>query len=279
MKAKGLIVRTLSGLLMVVLMFLFCMNTYIYAAASVWIIWILTEELYRMLVPGRRLWREKLCVYAAQISFFALAYCHFQFGLDLKWSALSVVPLMLAYVFMLFDCCSDYQVNTAVFFPVVYFLLPVSSLMLFVFSSGSFEPSWLLFCIFITVCSNDVGAYIFGMGFGQKPGSRKLFPALSPKKSWWGAFGGLFTTCLVAVVCWIILGPETMPLLHWIVIALISVVFGIFGDLFESLIKRHAQVKDAGKVMPGHGGALDRFDSWLPVMPLIILYLKLVSFI
>lgn len=264
---------------MIVLMFLFCMNTYVYSAISVWVIWILTEEFFKMLVPGKRLLREKFCVYAVEISFFLLAYAHFQFGISFKWAGLVMLPLILAYIFMLFDCCNDFEFNTALFFPVVYFMIPVSSLLLFVFSSGAFKPSMLLFCIFLMICSSDVGAYILGMALGQRPGSRKLSPALSPKKSWWGILGGFLLTFCAAFLFWGLLGNDEMPLIHWLAIAVIAAGVGIFGDLFESLIKRHAQVKDAGKVIPGHGGALDRFDSWLFVLPLIILYLKLVSVI
>ena len=115
------------------------------------------------------------------------------------------------------------------------------------------------------------------MSFGQRPSSRKLFPALSPKKSWVGILGGTVATFLAAWGVSAFFGASVLSTAHWMAIAAIVSVFGVFGDLFESLIKRHAQVKDAGDLIPGHGGLLDRFDGLLFVLPAVLLYLTLVQ--
>ena len=120
---------------------------------------------------------------------------------------------------------------------------------------------------------NDIGAYCVGMLFGQRTNSRKLFPALSPKKSWVGVYGGTAFTFLAAWAVWALWGAPVLTLPHWMALALIVSVVGVPGDLFESLIKRHAGVKDASQMIPGHGGMLDRFDDLLFILPVAATYL------
>lgn len=274
---KGLVRRSIAGLLFALLCLSSALNAYVYAAVFTWFIFLMTEELFKMMAPGKRYIKEKICIYVAEISFFLLLFFHFQCCLPLKWAALPIVPLTLTYVFMLRDCSSDMDFNAALFFPLVYVMVPMTSSLVLVYAGGEFY-GWMLFAVWMMVCLNDVGAYVFGMSFGQKPGSRKLSPALSPKKSWMGVYGGVAFTFISAVACCLVFGPEALALVHWLVIALIISVFGILGDLFESLIKRHVSVKDAGSIMPGHGGALDRLDSMILVLPLVILYLKLIAY-
>ena len=274
---KGLAKRTIMGLVLLALMTVAALNAYAFLAIFGWLIWLMTEEFFKMTVPGRRLAKEKFCIYTAELSFYVLVFCHLQFALPLKWSAIAIVPLILSYVFMLLDCRSDFDFNANLFFPIVYVMLPIVIALVFTFARGQFDGLMLL-AIGLVTCLDDVGAYMVGMAFGQRPGSRKISPNLSPKKSLAGLLGGVAATFVAAFAAWLVFGPEELALVHWMVIALIVSVFGILGDLFESLIKRHASVKDAGRIMPGHGGALDRFDSMLFVFPLVILYLKLIAY-
>jgi phosphatidate cytidylyltransferase len=131
----------------------------------------------------------------------------------------------------------------------------------------------VLLGLFIILWSNDVGAYVFGMLFGRK-GKHKLFPSISPKKSWEGFAGGVFTA-LVAGYVLSSLGMITYGLFHSLVIALLIAVFGVLGDLIESMLKRSAGVKDSGKIIPGHGGLLDRFDAALLALPVACIYIVL----
>ncbi len=119
---------------------------------------------------------------------------------------------------------------------------------------------WLLW-MFLLVWGADVGAYFAGRAFGR----RSLAPAVSPGKTWEGAFGGLalaLGVCGTAVVLW-----QNQPVL-WLLVTLFLVVVSIFGDLFESLLKRATGIKDSGSILPGHGGMLDRIDSLLAVSPM-----------
>ena len=190
-----------------------------------------------------------------------------------------LLPVFAASILLLFDCAESHDFPTALYFPLVYVLLPLlAAQMLTRPLDGPF--TWrLLLGIFILMWCNDIGAYVVGMSFGQRPDSRKLFPALSPKKSWIGVVGGTAFSFLAAWAVFATIGSTVLPLVHWMVLALIVSVFGVLGDLFESLIKRHAQVKDAGHLIPGHGGLLDRFDDVLFVLPLAAIYLKLLQLI
>jgi len=134
-------------------------------------------------------------------------------------------------------------------------------------SWGKVIPCGLIFSIWI----NDTMAYIVGSLIGKTQLSK-----ISPKKTWEGTVGGAIL-CVVVIA---LLGYYTAPangyhVQHWIVIALIAAVIGTAGDLLESKLKRVANVKDSGHIMPGHGGFLDRFDSLLLAIPFVWLYIQL----
>ncbi|MGN0061503.1 MAG: phosphatidate cytidylyltransferase [Alloprevotella sp.] len=127
--------------------------------------------------------------------------------------------------------------------------------------------------IFIFLWTNDTGAYLVGSLFGRYV-PYKLFPRISPKKSWIGSLGGVMLTIIAAAV--IEHYAAGLPLWQWIGLALTVCVFGTWGDLVESLIKRQVGIKDSGKILPGHGGFLDRFDSALLAIPGAVIYLALI---
>jgi len=157
-----------------------------------------------------------------------------------------------------------------------YVALPFSLLNYFALSYTSyrigFQPQILL-GYFILLWANDTGAYAVGLSIGRN----KLFPRVSPKKSWEGLFGGVFTTLLAA---WLLsLFFTNISLFNWLVIALITSSMGVFGDLVESMFKRSIGVKDSGKFLPGHGGILDRFDCMLLSAPVVFVYLEIMMII
>lgn len=133
--------------------------------------------------------------------------------------------------------------------------------------------SFIIIGYFIIQWVSDTGAFIFGVSFGK----HRLFERISPKKSWEGAIGGFITTIGAAFLVHYIY-PQ-LELTHWIVISIIITFFGIFGDLIESLFKRSVNVKDSGKIMPGHGGILDRFDSTLIALPMVYFYLQIINYL
>lgn len=150
-------------------------------------------------------------------------------------------------------------------------LLPLLSIV-YDGTTGSMAYNWIYpLALFIFLWVNDTFAYLCGCTL-QKYIPYKLFPRISPKKSWIGSIGGGLFTLLAAIIIWW-WQPETMPLLRWLGFALVVIVFGTWGDLVESLIKRQLGIKDSGNVLPGHGGMLDRFDSTLMAVPAAVIYL------
>ena len=158
----------------------------------------------------------------------------------------------------------------------MYIALPFALLNVLAFQSQNetassvYNPIFPL-SIFIFTWVNDTGAYCAGVLFGK----HRLFERISPKKSWEGSFGGCVFSIIAAIVI-----SRYFPLLslsQWIGLALTVVVFGTWGDLVESLIKRKIGIKDSGNILPGHGGLLDRFDSTLMAVPAAVLYLYIIS--
>lgn len=132
-------------------------------------------------------------------------------------------------------------------------------------------PQGFLWCIFVfvTVWITDTGAFFAGNAFGR----RKLAPRVSPNKSVEGAVGGLVLALFAGFFFW--MWTELGPLPVILLLSLITSIVSQVGDLFESAIKRSAGVKDSGNLIPGHGGILDRFDSFLFAIPLVYFALML----
>jgi phosphatidate cytidylyltransferase len=128
---------------------------------------------------------------------------------------------------------------------------------------------WLMLALFILLWVNDSGAYIVGsLTAKRKGGNHKMFPRVSPAKSWEGLIGGFVFDLIAGYVFFRIGWMGDMSLMDSLFFALAGGVFGTLGDLMESLFKRTLGVKDSGKFMPGHGGVLDRFDSLLLAVPI-----------
>lgn len=179
----------------------------------------------------------------------------------------------------------------------LYIALPLSTIcvLAFIFNreAGQTAYSWVLpLSVFLFLWANDTGAYLFGSMLSKRFPA-KLFPRISPKKSWVGSIGGGVLVLLVAVTLWHFF-PTAMPVRHggmfggltplmqtllgWIGLGMVVCVFGTWGDLVESLFKRQLGLKDSGNLLPGHGGVLDRFDSALLAIPASVLYLYTLNF-
>jgi phosphatidate cytidylyltransferase len=163
-------------------------------------------------------------------------------------------------------------VNVAItFFGALYVSMPFGLLSYLVFYppfGNHYNPSFLI-GYFLLMWANDSGAYIIGSLFGK----HKLFERISPKKTWEGFIGGALTTLIVAF--FIAKYLNELGLIHWIVIGTITFTIGTFGDLIESQLKRTVDMKDSGRILPGHGGILDRFDSILLSAPIVFVYLMI----
>ncbi len=159
----------------------------------------------------------------------------------------------------------------------MYIALPFSLLNVLAFNAtnqGVVAFNTLLpLSVFVFLWVNDSGAYCCGSLLGR----HKLFPRISPGKSWEGSIGG---AVFVLVAAWAIssfLDGQMLTLPEWLGLGLTVVIFGTWGDLVESLFKRTLGIKDSGNILPGHGGMLDRFDSSLLAIPAAVVYLYTLS--
>jgi phosphatidate cytidylyltransferase len=151
---------------------------------------------------------------------------------------------------------------------IFYVAMPFALLNIAAFENGIYNYEIMLGCLLI-LWANDTGAYFAGTFFGKT----KLFERISPKKSWEGAAGGALLGLLFA---W---GVSeyfvTIAVWQWLVIAVLIIIGGDYGDLVESLLKRSIEIKDSGDSLPGHGGFMDRFDGLLISAPFIVAFLEI----
>ena len=154
---------------------------------------------------------------------------------------------------------------------VIYISVPMSLTFFLNHNDANQYEYMFLLSIFILIWMSDIGGYFAGVNFGK----HKLIERVSPKKSWEGVIGGFILCVLSSVILSNFL--TNLDLLEWIILGIIICVSSVIGDLIESMIKRSANVKDSGTILPGHGGILDRFDSALLVIPIVYIYIILIS--
>ncbi len=160
------------------------------------------------------------------------------------------------------DIAGLVRTNNAVFSATGYIVLPMLSGCIFL--TGDYEWPYVLVPVLL-IWANDIGAYMIGSQWGK----HKIAPAISPGKSIEGTIGGGLIT-LISGFMMAMLWPD-MSMMYIAVLSFATPFFALAGDLWESSLKRHAGVKDSGKLLPGHGGILDRYDSLLFVLPVAAL--------
>ena len=153
---------------------------------------------------------------------------------------------------------------------VVYVALPMAMLLFIPQLLVGKWSAWALLAFISIIWVNDIFAYLFGVSFGK----HRLCERISPKKSWEGFVGGLAGAIGAALLFGHLFGGN---LIVWGGLGAVTALAGVAGDLVESMMKREADVKDSGKMMPGHGGFLDRFDALLLAVPFAFFYLLVIS--
>lgn len=276
-KLKNMITRAITGTIFVVavvvsflrpqaMMFLFALVT----ALSVWEFTGLVNNIKDVSV------NRFITTAAGTYLFIAFAgYCS-----EITPSAV-FIPYLLTIVYLfiseLYTKASNPINNWAyTMLSQLYIALPFSMINVVAFRNegGAVVYDYLLpLSIFIFLWTNDTGAYISGSLLGK----HKLFPRVSPGKSWEGSIGGGLLVLAVAALVGHIAnsneGGHILSISGWMGLGLVVVFFGTWGDLVESLFKRTIGIKDSGKILPGHGGMLDRFDSSLMAFPAAVVYL------
>lgn len=271
--------RTLSGIgFGVIMLSALLTNRYVYGAVMLFALIVMMWEFLRM-TCGKEYKYSQILSIIAGVTLFTLVYLYKGFHFPGRLVILAFVPVFILMINSLYvkdKSCFDKFAN--LYTAIIYVAVPWSLLNFAVFSPDGGFSGRLLLCFFIIIWGSDVGAYIFGMALGQKYG-KKLFPSISPKKSWIGFWGGFFMAVLLSVVLYYtgifpVAGKNiSFNLINCMCMAALLNVAGVYGDLIESQWKRHYNVKDSGNLIPGHGGLLDRFDSALIAIPVGIIYL------
>lgn len=195
------------------------------------------------------------------------------------------IPYLLSLVYLLISELYAKQPNPLknwayAFASQIYIALPFSLLNVLAFRydamTNTTQYVWIFpLSIFIFLWTSDAGAYLVGSLLHKRFPAR-LFERISPNKSWVGSIGGGVVTLLAAAILAHFFPEMTLP--HWLGLGAVVCIFGTWGDLIESLLKRQLGIKDSGNLLPGHGGMLDRFDSSLLAIPAAVLYQYSFSF-
>lgn len=175
--------------------------------------------------------------------------------------------IFLLFIYELYAKAQRPFTNIAfLYLGVLYIGLPMALLTIVAFEGQVFYAN-TIFGLLLLSWLNDTGAYLVGSMIGKT----KLFPRISPNKTWEGSLGGVVLTLVVSYILSVFF--DELRTLDWLVLGLIVSVFGSIGDLVESMLKRSVGVKDSGNILPGHGGILDRFDAFIFLVPFASAYL------
>lgn len=278
-KQKNLITRSITGILYVAIMvtgFLQSVNMIVVFAL---ITGLATWEFTGLVNEYKHVNVNRLITTVAAVYFF-LAVAGVNSG-AIQTNAV-FVPYLLTIIYLfisgLYTKSSD-SVNDWAYTMLsqMYIALPLSTINVIAFRQAADGLNYYYYLLplstFIFLWANDTGAYCTGSLFGK----HKLFPRISPAKSWEGSIGGGILVLIVASVMYYIESQgenlSGLNLIEWLGLGLVVVVFGTWGDLVESLLKRTLGIKDSGNILPGHGGILDRFDSSLMAIPASVVYL------
>ena len=239
---------------------------------------VMLDEFYRMTMGKSYRWLQILSATLTLALFFAVNTAMAAGGSAAPALTCGMLIILAVMISSLFVKDHTHFMKTGFLYAgMLYIGLPLALSNVVVFQGGEFS-GLLMLSFFCIIWASDVGAYCFGMLLGQKIWPAKLCPTISPKKSWAGYLGGLVMAVLAgAILNWT--GLVSFPMIHCLVMAALMHVMGVFGDLFESMWKRSAGIKDSGNLIPGHGGLMDRFDSALFAIPAGYIYLLTIELI
>ncbi len=274
-KLKNFIIRAITGVIYAAIMLVCFMRPmammFVFALISGMTVWE-----FGGLVSGRDKVSVNRFITSAAAVFLSLAMFGFCSGLT---PAVVFVPYLITIIYLFISelyLKQEDPINNWAYSMMsqLYIALPLATINILAYYRGEFY-GLLPLCIFVFLWCNDTGAYLSGTLFGK----HKLFPRVSPGKSWEGSIGGGIIVVAVAALI-SSLEPDNasgLSMLEWMGLGLVVVFFGTWGDLVESLFKRTLGVKDSGNILPGHGGMLDRFDSALMAIPAAVVYLYTLS--
>lgn len=274
---KNLLTRTATGIVYVslIMIALYSFSWLFFGVFTVVMCLILKELIAVLALKNHSI--LKLPIYIFSIALFTLACGNVCYGWNIPYSFVAIPFILALCVWQLFQKTENpFESIVYSLFAVLYVALPFCLLIHIVGGNNEVLPLSQLHVaaiMFIFIWSNDSFAYLWGVSLGR----HKLFPRISPKKSVEGFVGGLISTVILAffIAQWI---ETPLSAWQWVGAAVCIVLASTFGDLFESMLKRYAEVKDSGNLLPGHGGFLDRFDSVLFSIPTFYVYLQIIKY-
>lgn len=279
---KDLVIRTLSGLVFLTVMLIALLSgdwfeggKCIFAIVMMFALVMMMAEFFRMTMGKVYMGSRVLAIVGACLMFTVTFLVQSTEAVTGRFIALAFIPLFAVMINSLYvKDKKEFGQFANIYTGLLYIAVPWTLLNFVAFDSEHNFNGQLLLCMFVIIWVSDIGAYLFGSTLGQKFGP-KLFPSISPHKSWVGCAGGFVCALAAAYAmhCLRWLPFSELELYHCLAVAAIMNVTGVYGDLIESQWKRHCGLKDSGNIIPGHGGMLDRFDSALVAIPAATVYL------
>ena len=268
---NNLALRALTAILgAAIIVTAFVLSPYGFGAVCLGIMLLTLKEFYQLSKIAGRHPYELWAILFSSITF-GLVFSIYELGVlpEVLWLLPALFALVFIYPLLRISVSQPIQNIGITTMGIVYIALPFILFCSIAFIQGYYNYVLVLGILFLQ-WSNDTGAYFAGKTMGK----RKLFEAVSPKKTWEGAIGGFILSLIFAYGFYKIFGE--IGLFEWLGLATIVSVFGSIGDLAESHFKRSLAIKDSGRSLPGHGGFLDRFDGLLLSLPFASTYLYLI---
>ena len=271
MKTKNLKLRILSSAIFLLIFVLgVAIHQFVYAGVFILFMILCLWEFYR-LFSSEKIITHKIFAIIFSVLLFLYTFLFVQKIIPFEYIIFFPALLFLIFVFEIFKKSKPFQNISYTLLGIVYIAVPFSLLNFFVFPdiTGNNFTYKIITGFFVLIWAYDIGAYFFGSLLGK----HLFFKRISPKKTWEGTIGGFLFSLFMSITVYYLF--NTLKIYDWLIIAAIASLGAILGDLTESMFKRASNTKDSGKIMPGHGGILDRFDSALFSIPFVLIYIFL----
>ena len=265
--------RVLTGMFGGSLLLLSALHELSYLVVFVLIIFLSSREYFKILVNNGFRPNYNLGVFLSVIIFVTTYfYASKESLIGVHFVLVPILPLVCLSALYSSNNNETLSNVSVTFFGILYISLPISLLNFIVFNEYSYNSIYLMATL-LFLWNSESAAYFGGSLFGRK----KLFESVSPMKTWEGVISGLLANVILAYLIHQFVWTSFQTFTFWVLFSMVVLVSGIFGDLFESLLKRNFNLKDSGNKLPGHGGFLDRFDSFFFVIPYVYFYLKIID--
>ena len=271
MNKENLKHRILTGLFGGVILFFSALNEWSYLIVFVIVIFLSSKEYYKILDENGFNPNKYLGVFLSVLIFIATyLYASYKELWGFYFILIPILPIVCLSALYSSNNNETLSNVSVTFFGILYISIPISLLNFIVYNNGEYYSVFLLATLFF-LWASESAAYLGGSLFGKT----KLFESVSPMKTWEGVIFGFITNLILAYFLWVFF--DFYSYYFWAVFSIVVLISAVFGDLFESLLKRNFNLKDSGNKLPGHGGFLDRFDSIFFVIPYVFFYLKIVD--